>query len=110
MFITYCLQNAEPVDIKPPDDVHISDIHPNQFTIEWNPSASNCPVAIATYYIATTNCGLCSNTTSNTYIVCTNLRPMLDGQVCLVAIQATVCENSSKPSEAANLTIVLKGN
>ena len=98
----YCLQQAEP-----PDDVHVSDINPNHFTIKWSPPASDCP--IVAYNIASSNCGVCPNiTTTNMSITCTNL--MVEGQVCSIVVQAMVCENSSEHSGAANLTMVLKGN
>ena len=95
---------------EPPGDVHVSDINPNQFTIEWSPPASiNCPGV--TYDIATSNCGVCPNTTSNTSVRCTNLT--VDGRICSVFIQTKACEtqlNTSEYSGATGLFISLRGN
>ena len=91
-----------------PGGVNVSDINPNHFTIEWSPSASNCLPVI--YNILTTDCGECPNTTSDTFITCTNL--IINGQVCSVTIviQTNVNdENNSEHSGATNLTIALQG-
>ena len=102
--ITIIKQHAEP-----PDDIHISDISPNQLTIRWSPVSPtrNCPPV--TYDIETTDCGMCPNTTSDTFITCTNL--IIDGQICSIVIQTKACgSNSSEHSGTANLTIALSGN
>ena len=94
---------------EPPGDIHISDISPNQLTIRWSPASliSNCP--LATYDIATTGCGKCPNTTSDTFIRCTNLT--IFGRNCSIVIQTKACgSGSSEYSGTANLTIALSGN
>jgi hypothetical protein len=92
---------------EPPENVHVSDINPNQLTIEWSPPRNSCPVV--TYNIAVTDCGIvCPNATTKTSIKCTNL--IVNGQACSVVIQTIACESSSEHSGDANLTIVLKGN
>ena len=102
-FLLTTKQHAEP-----PGDIRISDISPNQFTIRWSPAslASNCPPA--TYNIATTNCGMCPNTTSDTFITCTNLT--INGRICSLVVQTKACRHgSSEHSATANLMIVLSG-
>ena len=92
---------------EPPSDVHVSAINPNQFTIDWSPPASNINCPSVTYNIASSDCGVCPNTTSNTFITCTNLT--IDGRDCSVVIQTNTCGNSSEDSDTANLTIELRG-
>ena len=91
---------------------HVSDISPNQLTIRWSPASliSNCP--LATYDVATTGCGKCPNTTSDTFIRCTNLT--IFGRNCSIVIQTKACRRGSSSlsehSGTANLTIALSGN
>ena len=99
MITLACIKFAES-----PGDAHFSYISPNQFTIEWSPPANNCP--LVTYNIATTDCGVCPNTTSSTFITCTNLT--IDGQICSIVIQTRAC-GSHSTTDTANLTIELRG-
>ena len=102
----------EPTDLEPPYDVHVSDINPNEFSIDWSQSpSSSCDRQTLTYNIAaTSDCGECPNTTFDTSIRCTNQTVTIDGQACLVVIQTQAdAKNKSEHSVAINVTVLLRG-
>ena len=103
-FTTMIICTEEPLD-----DVHVSDINPNQFTVDWSPLASNC--LIVTYIIITTNCGVCPNTTSDTFITCTNLT--INGQVCSVTVviqtNINIDETNINSEHSGTVNIALQG-
>ena len=93
--------------------MHVSDINPNELTIDWSRSqspTSSCDGQTLIYNITAVNCGVCPNTTSDTFLRCTNLIVTVSGQACSVVIQTQAdTENNSKYSVAANLTVLLQG-
>ena len=105
--------------MEPPYEVHVSDINPNELTIDWSrsqssPTCSSCDGQILIYNVITINCGVCPNTTCDTSIRCTNLPvATVSEQACLIAIQIQAdAENNieyTSNSVATNLTVLLRG-
>ena len=93
--------------------MHVSDINPNELTIDWSRSqspTSSCDSQTLIYNITSVNCGVCPNTTPDTSIRCTNLTATVSGLACLIVIQTQAdAENNSKYSIATNLTVLLRG-
>ena len=54
---------------------------------EWNTHPPNCR---PTYNIAASNCGSCPTTTNHTTVTCTDV-PIIDGGMCMFAVQTVVC-------------------
>ena len=95
---------------EPPENVHVSDINPNQLTIDWSLPRLSHNGPIVTYNIASSDCVTCPNATTSTSIKCTNLTIEADGQACSIVIQTIVCKSSSEHNHGAtSLTIKLKG-
>ena len=95
-------------EIPPTKDLHLVNADPTHMTVEWTPQVFNCSDVNYIVLRGANICGICTNTTANTYATCTNMT--IDGRMCNLSIQteSKTCE-LLRGTKSDTLHIFLKG-
>ena len=91
---------------QPPNNVHLAQVTKNALTFQWDPAQLFC-----SYQINAEGCGVCPNTTLNTFVTCVvhdiPANSNSNNSVCTLSVKTTVCGFQSESSETA--TAILRG-
>ena len=93
------------IEVFPPSNITLLEINTDQLTFTWNSIYAN--LSDVQYFVSTSNCGMCPNTTYSTSLRCDFINITSNLHECFLTILTMVC---GRIGSGSNLFIVtIKG-
>ena len=103
MYVNNTLHNNIIIEVFPPPNITLSEINRDHLTFTWDSIATN--VSGVQYFISTSNCGVCPNTTYSTSVRCDFINITSNLHECSLTILTMVCGRNGSGSDPFIVTV-----